>query len=203
MTGRFEHPGRTVAYFARAARFVAVLLAILVARPVPPAQAAAAASPAAVETQPAAWQHHHVNISYFGITTLYTCSGLESKVQAILEFLGARRGMTVHASGCMGPVDEPTRSAWVVADFDSPAPAVAGAPDVVAARWTAFKLNSRHPNFMGAGDCELMQAMKDTVEKNLASRALSYTTDCFPNEVHEGDFKVSGEALEVPAAGMK
>ena len=156
------------------------------------------------EAQPAAWQHHHVKFSYVGFTTLYTCSGLESKVQAILEFLGARRGMTVYASGCMGGPDVPSRSAWVDAEFDSPEPAAAGAPDAVGGFWTPFQLNDRHPNFMGSGDCELIQSMKETVQQNLAARGLTYRTDCFPNEVHNGDFRISGEALKVtpPAAGQ-
>ena len=151
----------------------------------------------AADTQTAAWQHHHVKFSYVGFTTLYTCSGLESKVQAILEFLGARRDLTVSASGCMGGPDMPTHTAWVDADFYSPAPVADGSPDGVTARWTPFQMNYQHPIFMGAGDCELMQSMKETLEKNLAARRLTYHTDCFPHEVHDGDFKMSGEALEV------
>ncbi len=151
----------------------------------------------AADTQSAIWEHHHAKINYVGFTTLYTCSGLESKVQAILEFLGARRDMTVHASGCMGGPDIPTHTAFVEADFYSPAPAADGSPDAVAARWTPFQLTYQHPIFMDSGDCELIQSMQDTFKKNLSAHGLVYTTDCFPHEVHDGDFKVSGEVLEV------
>jgi len=150
------------------------------------------------DPQSAIWEHHHAKINYVGFTTLYTCSGLESKVQAILEFLGARRDMTVHASGCMGGPDIPTHAAWVDVDFYSPTPAADGSPDAVAARWTPFRINDQHPIFMGSGDCELIQSLKETLQNNLAARGLTYTTDCFPHEVHDGDFKVSGEVLEVP-----
>jgi len=149
------------------------------------------------DSQSAIWEHHHAKIDYVGFTTLYSCSGLESKVQAILEFLGARRDMTVHASGCMGGPDIPTHTAWVDADFYSPTPAADGSADAVAARWMAFQNNYQHPIFMDSGDCELIQSMQDALTKNLAARGLTYMTDCFPHEVHDGDFKVSGEALEV------
>jgi len=152
------------------------------------------------DSQTAIWQHHHVTINYVGFTTLYTCSGLESKVRAILEFLGARRDMTVRASGCMGAPELPTHDAFVDADFYSPTPAADGSADAVAARWTPFRINYQHPFFMGSGDCELIQSMQDTLQKNLAARGLTYYTDCFPHEVHDGDFKVSGEALEVMPA---
>jgi hypothetical protein len=152
------------------------------------------------DSQTAIWQHHHVTINYVGFTTLYSCSGLESKVQAILEFVGARRDMPVHASGCLGAPELPTHDAFVDADFYSPTPATDGSPDAVAARWTPFQINYQHPFFMGSGDCELIQSMQDTFKKNLAARGLMYFADCFPHEVRDGDFKVSGEALEVMPA---
>jgi len=155
----------------------------------------------AADTQSAIWEHHHAKINYVGFTTLYTCSGLESKVQGILEFLGARHDMTVRATGCMGGPEIPTHNAFVEADFYSPTPVADGSADAVAARWTSFQITYQHPIFMGSGDCELIQSMKETFEKNLAVRGLAYYTDCFPHEVHDDDFKVGGEALEVMPAG--
>jgi len=161
------------------------------------------AEPQPAGSQTAVWRHHHVTFSYTGLTTLYTCDGLESKVRAIFEFLGARHDMTVFASGCVGSPEQPTRLASVEADFYTPAPAPDGSPDAVAARWTPFQITSQHPYFMDSGDCELMQSMKATVEKDLTARGLTYVADCVPHEVHDGDFKVSGEALEVLPAAKK
>jgi len=47
-----------------------------------------------------AWQHHHVNFSYFGITALYSCDGLESNIRSLLLHLGARKDAKVNARGC-------------------------------------------------------------------------------------------------------
>ncbi len=66
------------------------------------ASAEAVASPAATGA-PAApvastWQHHKVEFQYFGVTTLYTCDGLEAQVGRILQFLGARKDLQVRAN---------------------------------------------------------------------------------------------------------
>ena len=106
------------------------------------------------------WQHHKATFNYVGFTTLYTCDGLEDHVRQILVHLGARKDARVSASGCPGPYNAPSRTAWVNADFYTLAPAAeAGAPDTVKARWTALEVTPRRPNFMGDGDCELVQGM--------------------------------------------
>ena len=103
---------------------------------------------AAAETAPSppadvvsgAWQHHKVTFAYIGFTAFFTCSGLENHVRQILVHFGARNDAMVTATGCPGPIDTPSGSAWVDADFytlaavDGPA-----GPDSVKARWTPLK----------------------------------------------------------------
>ena len=106
------------------------------------------------------WQHHKATFNYVGFTTLYTCDGLEDHVRQILLHLGARKDARVRATGCPGPYNAPSSTAWVDADFYPLAPAAdAGASDTVKARWTALEVTPRRPNFMGDGDCELVQGM--------------------------------------------
>ena len=59
------------------------------------AAAASAGGPVVTST----WQHHHVNFSYFGITTLYSCDGLESNIRSLLLHFGARKDAKVTAQG--------------------------------------------------------------------------------------------------------
>jgi hypothetical protein len=149
-----------------------------------------------------AWQHHRVSFSYVGFTTLYTCEGLEDHVRQILLYLGARKDVHVTASGCPGPFNAPSHSAFVDAEFDALAPAAAAAAATGAAasvtlkaRWTALEVTSRRPSFMGDGDCELVQEMKDLITRNFSLRNLEYRTMCFPHDVTLDEFSVKGQAL--------
>jgi hypothetical protein len=143
-----------------------------------------------------AWQHHKVSFNYVGFTALYTCAGLEDQVRQILLYLGARKDVHVSARGCPGPFDTPSHNASVDADFYTLAPvAGAGASDTVKARWTAFELTPRHPRFMGDGDCELTESMKDLITKNFSLREIEYRTNCYPNAFNPDSFAVKAQAL--------
>jgi hypothetical protein len=155
----------------------------------------AAATPAA-DIVTGSWQHHQVTFNYYGITSLYTCDGLEDQVRRILLHLGARKDAKVYASGCPGAYNAPSHSAWVKADFYTLAPAAdAVGSNSVKARWTALEVTPRHPNFMGDGDCELIQGMKDLIVKNFSLRDIEYRTSCVPHEVSMDAYAVKGQAL--------
>ena len=161
---------------------------------VPASNAATAAAPGDVVS--GSWQHHQVTFSYFGITSLFTCDGLEDHVRQILLHLGARKDVKVRASGCPGPYNSPSRSAWVHTDFYTLAPAAgADASSTVKARWTPVEMTPRRPYFMGDGDCELIQAMKDLITKNFTLRDVEYRANCVPHELWIDSYEVKGEAL--------
>jgi hypothetical protein len=149
-----------------------------------------------MEVVDSAWQHHRVSFTYVGFTTLYTCDGLEDHVSQILLHLGARKDVHVAASGCPGPFNAPSHSAFVDAEFYALAPAAAAASATVKARWTALEVASRRPSFMGDGDCELVQEMKDLITKNFSLRNVEYRTMCFPNDVTLDEYSVKGQALK-------
>lgn len=143
------------------------------------------------------WQHHKVTMNYFGITSLYTCDGIEEHVREILIYLGARKDVKVRATGCPGPYDTPSRSIWVNADFYSLAPAAeTGSAGTVQAHWAALELNPTRPTFMGGGDCELIEQLKDLTLKNFSLRNVDYRTSCVPHEVVINGFSVTGQALK-------
>jgi hypothetical protein len=159
---------------------------------------AASAEAPAVADEPviAAWQAHHVEFNYFGITTLYTCDGLEGQVKRILLQLGARKDLKVHARGCPG-IDLPSRTAWVDADFNSLTPATdVNAPDTVKARWTAELLRAQRPNFLGSGDCELVSDMRALISQNFSTRGLNYSAHCFPHVETLDDFHIKADVLQ-------
>jgi hypothetical protein len=154
----------------------------------------AAAPPSDIVT--GAWQHHKVTFNYVGFTSLYTCTGLEGQVSQILLHLGARKDLKVSAVGCPGWDNVPSRTAWVRADFYTlaPAPDAAGS-DAVRAHWTALEVTPQRPSFMGDGDCELIDQMKDLITRNFSLRDVEYRARCVPNQQYLDSYAVKGQAL--------
>jgi hypothetical protein len=165
-----------------------------------PAAETAAAAPAEIVT--GAWQHHTVTFNYTGSTSHYTCSGLEGQVRQILVHLGARNDIHVSAVGCPGRDNTPSRTAWVHTDFYTLAPAADSAgTDTVHARWTSLEVTPLRPSFMGDGDCELVDEMKDLITQNFSLRDVEYRARCVPNQQYPNSYAVKGQALKtVPAA---
>ena len=172
------------------------------------AAAAMAATAAAADQPPpdaqvvtGTWQHHKATINYFGITALYSCYGLEDHVKDILLHFGARKDAKVRASGCPRGPDVPSRTAFVYAEFDTLVPAEASEPNAVKAYWAHRQLDARRPFFMGEGDCELVQQMKDVLTKSFSLKDVSYATDCVPHEITVNSYQVKASALvEMPTA---
>jgi hypothetical protein len=148
------------------------------------------------------WVYHEDTFFYYGLTSLYSCSSIEDKVKDILLNLGARKDAVVLANGCPRGNLTPGRSANVRAKFYTLAPADdAGAAGAVSAQWAALELSPRHPFFVGDGDCELIQDMKDLLSKNFSLRDVKYRTECVPNQLLLNGFAVTGEVLKaVPPA---
>jgi len=143
------------------------------------------------------WEHRHASFHYDGITSLYTCAGLESNIRALLQHLGARKDLTVRAYGCPGGYNAPGRTAIVDVDFYSLAQSDdANAANSVRARWTPVTVSANYPNSIRHGDCELIHEMKDILSKNFSLRDLNYRTDCTPGEVNSNDFSVKAETLK-------
>jgi hypothetical protein len=165
------------------------------------AASVAAAAPGA-DQQPvaSAWQHHSATFHYFGIIAQYSCAGIEDHVRALLLYFGARADLKVKANGCPHEI-APGRVASLDADFYTLAPAAdAGAADTVEAHWTALNVNPWRPIVMSDGDCELLAQMKELIVKNFSLRALSYRTDCVPQEINGFSIKAQVlKALPTPA----
>jgi hypothetical protein len=161
------------------------------------ADARAAAQPTTDSDKvPITWQHHKATFNYSGITTLYTCDGLEGQVRRILRYLGARVDLKINVTGCPRGPDSPGRNAWIEAEFDVPATATdQPSADTATGAWVDVDMTPQHPLFMDAGDCELVQDMKDVVTKNFNIRHLDYRTSCYPNELSFDAFAVKGQAL--------
>ena len=158
------------------------------------ATAAASADPAGT---PALWHAQKLKFDYSGFTTLYTCDGIEGKVRDILLTFGARKDLKVRATGCSDGQNRPSRFAWVTAEFSSLAPATApAAADAVKAGWAKVQIAPNRPNYMGAGECELVEQMRELLQKGFALRNTEYRTSCVPHQVSIADYSVTTEVLK-------
>ena len=178
-------------------------MAGLLALPARPVLSAGDDTPAGGPVVAGTWVHHQTRFSYFGITTLYSCDGLEDNTRALLVHLGARKeDAKVSALGCPHGSSVPGRNAIVDVDFYSLSPSAdANAANTVQAQWTPVQVSPTHPYFMDRGDCELVGELKDLISKNFSLRDLNYRTDCVPHQLTLDDFSVKAQALmPLPAA---
>jgi hypothetical protein len=154
----------------------------------------AASAPADRESVASTWQQHSATFHYFGIIARYSCAGIEDRVRSLLLYFGARADLKVKANGCPHDI-APSRIASIDADFYTLAPAAdSSAPDTVKAHWTAVAVSPSRPIIMSDGDCELLEQMKDLIANNFTLRALSYRTDCVPQEI--SGFSIKAQALK-------
>jgi hypothetical protein len=146
--------------------------------------------------QAATWQAHHATLIYEPYTSQYTCDGLRSKVREIFLFLGARRDLKIIASGC-GPSEFPMGAASVSVDFSTLAAAPGAAPSsVVQGYWTPTRVMPGWPNFIDAGDCELIAQMRKVLTDDFAWQNLDYRVLCTPHDVSVDSFKLQGLVLK-------
>ena len=156
---------------------------------------------AAADTSSAHWRAQKLEFTYSGFTARYSCDGIEGKVREMLLSFGARKDLKVKATGCeQGGGQATSKVAWVATEFSSlalgPDPDSA---DTVQAEWARAQLAPKHPSFMGTGECELVDAMRELLQKGFALRNVVYRTDCVPKHVSIADYSVNAEVLK-PAA---
>jgi len=152
-------------------------------------------------------QHHggrmasqQLTLNYSGFTTRYSCDGIENKVREILLAFGARKDLKVRATGCNEGASRPSRFAWVRAEFNTLAPATdPGAAAAVKSAWTKVQIAPHRPDFMGAGECELVEQMKDMLQKGFALRNAEFRTSCVPYQVSMADYSLTAEVLKTAA----
>lgn len=151
-------------------RPVRLSVAVCLAVALPAVTAGAAPQPRTpAETgdpMPAVWKEQHVEFSYSGRTSRYSCDGLLEKVRAMLLDLGARRDVKITPLRCADaePMHGDGGGSRLKIVFSSPArPEAADKPlhpgDLAAtdARFEPFTIMSDAFRNMGIGDCELVQ----------------------------------------------
>jgi hypothetical protein len=172
---------------------VIALFSCLTAQAAPPAEAAASAA------QSAAWTQKQLTFDYFGFTSKYSCDGLRDRMRSILLTLGARPDLKVQEAGCIrwaGP--DPFPGVRITMSVLQPAAANAGQADV-AAHWKRVDLVSNLDPLDAAGQCELIEQVKQHVLPLFVTRNVDYSATCVPNQLFIGDTRLRADVLVADA----
>lgn len=171
----------------------------------------------------AVWVEKKVTLQYMGITSHYSCDGLKDKVRTILQEIGARPGFRITPRGCVNPRHGAERAPIVdiVAALPQPAtPAVlaelaastskaelaakaGGKPGPAAEATAEFPARVRRVEFrdsqvgpIEAGDCELLDQMREGVFAPLGAKVVVNRLHCVPHQVMVGSVDLTVEVLQ-------
>jgi len=153
-----------------------------------PTWAAGADAPAGGDAQSAVWTQKQLHFLFQGFTAHYSCDGLEDKIRHVVKQLGARGDSEVHASGCSSPFGRPDPFPAVNMKMSvlQPAPDHAAATDLVAAHWKRVDLHLDRDPVWEAGDCELLEQIRQKLLPLFATRKVEFTSNCVPHQVQLG-----------------
>lgn len=190
-------------------RAVRLSIAVCLAFALPAATAGAAAQPRAPadtgDPMPAVWKEQHLEFSYAGRTSRYSCDGLLEKVRAMLLDLGVRRDVKMTPLRCADadPLHGDGGGSRIKIVFSSPArPETADKPlhpgDLAAtdARFEPFTIMSDAFRNMGIGDCELVQEFTRQILPRLMVRDVRQDISCVPYKPSVSRFFVRGEVFK-------
>jgi hypothetical protein len=170
----------------KAARYLGPLTGLLLSLPAAAADTGAPA--AAPEAQPAVWTQKQLNFLFQGFTTQYSCDGLETKIKHVVRELGARADFEVHSFGCATPSGrpDPFPSVSIRMSVLQPVPAGSAAADVVSAHWQRVDLHLDRDPVWEAGDCELLEQIKQKLLPLFAARDVDFASNCVPHQLNLG-----------------
>jgi hypothetical protein len=173
----------------------------------------------------AVWTPKEMRFVYLGFTSKYSCDGLADRMRKVLLLLGARKDLKVSPSGCSSPFGRPDPFPGVMIRMSVLEPAdqsqaekgangagsanaatgsnASAAP--VSAHWKMIDVNSalaRDPLWQ-AGQCELLEQVKQSVLPKFRKRNVVYQSTCVPNQLNIGATQLRAEILvpDNPDAG--
>jgi hypothetical protein len=155
--------------------------------------------------QSAVWTHKEFKFTYQGFTTKYSCDGLADKVREIVLTFGARKDLKVSRWGCAGSSGVPDPFPGVAVKMNvlvpaSAATAASGEP-AVAAHWQSVKLRLDRSSLSEAGECELVEQVKQKILPLFTTRNVDYRNTCVPHQLTPGGTQLGADVLVAdPAA---
>jgi len=187
-------------------------------------------APAQAETVDAIWKTQRVTFRYSSRNIAYSCSGLSTKLAAILQRVGAHEDIRVVGSGC----DEVSGLLTFDVLFRAPVPATAenlqaatdyGARDVLAARlrgerlaaaedierfaaeWQTISLSQERKLRLAPSDCDLLQQILRSFFSRMSVQTTGRKLRCSSalGDFHTPRLTVTAliRAAEAPLGGIR
>ncbi|HXQ30586.1 MAG TPA: hypothetical protein VN790_01300 [Steroidobacteraceae bacterium] len=159
------------------------------------ATTAAAAADAPVE---GTWQKHEYLLGYAGVTSHYSCDGLEHKLTQLLKLAGARPDAKVRAS-CTNPLGSASRIVTARTTFYTLAPAPASTPAAAPGRgagvWTTVEWHTGSPPELTFSDCELVDQFIREILPMFTTRDVDNRMKCVPYQETLGNIDLKFSVL--------
>ena len=177
----------------------------------------AACMPAWADTQnetaapvSAVWTPKELRFTYMGFTSRYSCDGLRDKIRVALLKLGARNDLQIRETPCSGGLGRPTifPGVYVKMNVLQPASGPTAQGDAadakpVSAHWEKKDLATERDVVLQAGDCELLEQIKQSILPAFTTRNVEYHSTCVPHQLSIGATTLTAEVLvadQAPAA---
>ena len=150
--------------------------------------------PGESQTQ-AVWTPKEASFTYAGFTTKYSCEGLISQVRSVLLSLGAQRSdLVVTGTGCFEP-GRPAPFPGVKVRMKVLAPASGAASDTVAAQWKPVQVRLDPDPLAEAGQCELVEQIKQKLLPLFSTRDVEFTPNCVPHQLNPNGTRLRAQVL--------
>jgi hypothetical protein len=166
-----------------------------------------AASIASAQTQPdaavveAVWKPQRINFVYRGYSTLYSCRGLQEKLEKILTTVGARGGIQLRAYSCddelaiarfqialASPVEATAENVDALTNYDSQDALIArvrgerlaSGEDLqrFPAVWKTISFARSREMRLAPGDCELVEQLRRHILPRMSVQIVSDQVRC-------------------------
>jgi hypothetical protein len=150
--------------------------------------------------QSAVWTQKEFKFIYQGFTTKYSCDGLHDKMRRILLELGARKqDLKISDWGCSGRSGVPDPFPGVIVKMSVLVPidgaAAPAAQPPLPSHWRALKLKLDNSSLSEAGECELVEQVKQQVLPLFTTRNVDLKSTCVPHQLTPGGTQLTAEVL--------
>jgi outer membrane biosynthesis protein TonB len=158
----------------------------------------------------AVWTPKELRFTFMGFTAKYSCDGLQERIRGVLLKLGARPDLQVSQGPCAAPLGTPTIFPAVTIKMNVLQPAssvnpVNGGtpPQVVPAHWKRVDLTGGNDAVKEAGDCEVIEQIKQSILPQFTTRNVDYKSTCVPHQLTLGGTQLRADVLVADEPGAK
>ena len=155
----------------------------------------------------AVWTPKSLRFTFMGFTSRYSCDGLRDKIRSTLVKFGARSDLTVRSTGCAGGFGRPAPFPGVIFNINVLVPADAKSAQAktatLAAHWQLVDLGASRDPLDVAGDCELIEQIKQRIVPLFSTRNIDYRSTCIPNQLQIGGTQLKAQFLIADAPDAK